>query len=165
MSVSSLALNSSWRDYFGMWNPFVEPQLAPLELSLCHAPRVAVLPELLEAVFPAGGKMQYNFHLVPGSLIFGMYVPSGDFNTDGTVSVQLTDNNLKHQFFQEPLSSDQICSTPPFAAEGYFPPFMLLPTPHPVVGDGFFTFEAWGTPGNTFVMLLAVAEVTDCPVR
>jgi hypothetical protein len=165
MSVSSLALNPAWRDYFGIWNCYVEPMLAPLELSLCHAPRFCVLPELFTRVFPASGKMMYNFHLVPGSLIWGMFVPAGDFENDNPVSVQLTDMNLEHRFFQEPISSDQICSTPPFAAEGYFPPFMLLPCPHPVVGDGLYTFEAWGTPGDTFVMVLGVAEVTDCPVR
>jgi hypothetical protein len=41
----------------------------------------------------------------------------------------------------------------------------LLPCPWPVVGEGLFTLEAWGTPGANFVMVLKVAEVTDCPVR
>jgi hypothetical protein len=160
MSVSSLALSIAWRDYWGMWNPYVEPLVAPIELSECHAPRIAILPQLQQQTFDATGKIQYNFHLVPGSLIFGMMT-----NGDSTVSVQITDIEMGHQFFQEPISADQICSLFVNEEFAYMPNFMLLPTPHPVVGDGLFSFEAWGPVGTTFVMLLGVAEVTDCPVR
>jgi hypothetical protein len=163
MSVSSLALHAAWRDYWAMWSPFVEPWISPIEKSLCHAPRLAVMPELLNSVFPPGGKMLYNFHLIPGSIIWGMWpFLTPGINKPGP-SIQLTDVGLGHAFFQEPIRADQISTTGP--AAGYFPSFTLLPSPHPVVGDGLFTFEAWGQPGSTFVMLLGVAEVTDCPVR
>lgn len=158
MSLSSLALHAAWRDYWGMWNPLVEPWISPIEKSLCHAPRIAVIPELLQSTMPAGGKMQYNFHLLPGSLIWAMWPTNNPL-----VSVQLTDVGLGHQFFQEPIQADQISTTG--ASTGYMPSFTLLPTPHPVVGDGLFTFEAWGPAGVTFVLLLGVAEVTNCPVR
>jgi len=160
MSVSSLALTGSWRDYWGIWNALVEPLIAPLELSVCHAARFAILPQLQQQTFPASGKTEYNFHLVPGSIIWGLFADGDD-----SVSIQITDLAFGHQFFQEPLSADQISSTPPWAARGYLPSFMLLPAPHPVVGDGLFSYEAWGTPGATFVMALGVAEVTNCPVR
>ena len=69
MSVSSLALDSTWRDHWGMWNPYIEPQMAPLEDSKCHAARLVVLPEVGFQVFPASGKIEYNFHLPAGSII------------------------------------------------------------------------------------------------
>jgi hypothetical protein len=165
MSVSSLALSSSgWRDYFGMWNPFVEPWLAPLELSECHAPRLVVLPQIAYAMFSAAGKIEYNFHLVRGSIIWGLFAPPLALNSGSDIpTIQITDVNLQHQFFQEPISTDQLAVTD--GNDGFFPPFFLLPCPHPVVGDGLFSFEAWGTPGDTFVMLLGVGEVTPCPVR
>lgn len=158
MSLSSLALYAEWRDYWGMWNPLMEPFLAPLEASDCLAPRWAVLPQLQYATFGPTGKITYNFHLVPGSIIWGIWstIDEGD-----DVTVQLTDTSLGHQFFQEPIQAEQLVGG---SAGPYFPSFTLLP-PHPVVGDGLFTFEAWGPVGSFYVALLGVAEVTDCPVR
>jgi len=77
---------------------------------------------------------------------------------------QLTDVSLEHKFFQEPVRADLVETYG--AAEGRFPGFSLLPAPHPVVGDGLFTLEAWGTPGAQIVLLLGVAEAhADCAVR
>lgn len=156
MSVSSLALDSSWVDYYGVWNTFVEPQFSPLEKSYCHAPRLALVPSTENQVVPPLGKIQYNFFLVPGSVIWGFWILP-DF------SVQLTDISLGHQFFQEPCGSELLATTG--AQFGRFPSYTLLPTPHPVVGDGLFMLEAWGAPGSAFYMVLGVAEVTKCPVR
>lgn len=158
MSVSSLGLFAGWVDYYGNWSSFVEPVLAPLELSKCHAPRLVLLPDVNSQVFPSSGKIEYNFQLIAGSLIYCLFPPN-----DNTVSVQLTDVGLHHAFFQEPARCDNLFTLT--ADQGDFPPGVLLPTAHPVTGDGLFTFEAWGTPGNTFVMCIGVAEVTECPVR
>jgi hypothetical protein len=160
MSVSSLALWSCWRDYWGMWNPAVEPYLAPLELSQCHAPRWAVLPQVAQQTIPASGKIQYNFRLQPGSIIWGMFVDN-NLNFDGTITIQLHDVALGHDFFQSPISTDQLQVN---EAGLDFPCFTPM-LPYPVVGDGLFSFEMWGPAGNVFVMLLGVAEVTDCQVR
>lgn len=157
MSVSSLALFSSWRDFSGDWNSLVEPQIAPLESSTCHAPRFALLPDVSHNTIPASGKIEYNFHLPAGSLIFGMWAANLDY------AIQLTDIGLGHQFFQDPLRVRLVFT--PGALQSRIPSQTLLPCPHPVVGDGLFSFEAWGDPGDTVVLLLGVAEVTECPVR
>ena len=158
MSVSSLSLTSAWRDYWAMWNALVEPQLAPLEQSVCHAPRLVLLPDVSHQIVPASGKIEYNFHLVPGSLIWGMWLAA-----DQSYAIQITDVELGHQFFQEPVSINLLFTRG--AEAGAMPTPTLLPTPHPVVGDGLFSFEAWATPASTVLMMLGVAEVTDCPVR
>lgn len=156
--TSSLALFASWRDYYNMWSPFVEPYIAALEKSPCHAPRFCLLPDVARQVFPTNGKIEYNFHLPAGSLIWGLLAPFGSAAT-----VQLTDVGLGHAFFQDPVLATFL--TTPGPLEGRMPSPTLLPSPHPVVGEGLFTFEAWGTPAERLVMLLLVAEVTDCPVR
>jgi hypothetical protein len=158
MSVSSLALWPDWRDYYSMWSPYVEPLLAPIERSSCHAPRYALVPDVSHQVVPASGKIEYNFHLPAGSLIWGLLPPEGS-----AAAIQLTDVTLGHEFFQEPVQVNFLVT--PGGLRGRMPPWSLLPTPHPVVGDGLFTFEAWDVPGVTFVMLLGVAEVTTCPVK
>lgn len=162
MSVSSLALWPSWRDYWGMWNAAMEPYLSPLELSQCHAPRFAVLPQIAQQTIPASGKVEYNFRLEPGSIIWGLFpLNTSTDGFSGPITVQLRDIGLGHDFFQSPLSTDQIQTS---NAGDDFPSETLIP-PYPVVGDGLFAFEMWGPVGAVFVMLLGVAEVTDCPVR
>lgn len=162
MSVSSLALTATWRDYYGMWSSLVEPNLAPLEFSKCHAPRFVLLPDVSHQVFPASGKILYNFHLVPGSLIWGLWAgPYGSFSQ--IPAIQLTDITMGHQFFQDP--ADETIMFTPMGDVGDTTGVFLFPCPHPVIGDGLFKFEAWGPPGQTFLMLLGVAEITDCPVR
>jgi hypothetical protein len=156
MARSSLAVDSSWVDYYGDWSALVEPYHAPIEDSSCHAPRYALIPDVNHQTIPSGGKTLFTFHLRPGSLIVGFWVTPG-------FAIQLTDIDLEHQFFQEPITSDFLVTTG--AQFGRFPSLTLLPTPHPVVGEAFFSLEAWGTVGRQFQMILLVAEVTDCPVR
>lgn len=166
MAISSLALDSCWRDYGGMYNARIEPYHAPLEESRCHAPRFALMPDVQNQVIPPSGKIQYNFFLQPGSIIIGFWVTQSGApgnSTDGTFTIQLTDIGLQHQFFQEPEDTTFLATQG--AQQGRFPSYTLLPSPHPVVGESLFSLEVWGTPGDTFRMVLMVGEVTDCPVR
>ena len=163
MANTSLALDASWRDYYGMWNPRVEPWFAPLQDSACHGPQYRVIPDAQHQVMPKGGKIEYGFKLVPGSVIIGFWI-----NDTGT-AVQLTDLELNHTLFEAPVNDTLLIT--PGAQFGRFPSYTLLPCPWPVVGEGTFLLEAWGpasqdpTQPNTFQMVLMVAEVTDCPIR
>jgi hypothetical protein len=157
MSVSSLTLFSSWRDYWADYGSFVEPLIAPIESSTCHANRYGLVPDVSHQTIPASGYTQYNFHLPVGSLIWGLFPANKDY------AVQLTDVSMGHRFFQEPLQVSLLFTAGGLNAQ--MPAQFLLPSPHPVVGDGLFTFEVWGDVGTTVVMILGVAEVTDCPVR
>jgi hypothetical protein len=163
MSRSPLAINESWRDYSGAWNPAVLPWIAKLEGSKCHAPRWAAIPPVAEAVIPSSGKLEYNFHLLPGSLIWGITPPITNFLSQGPTAFQLTDVGVGHQLFQEPL--DPLVASHVTGSVANTEDFMILPTPWPVTGAGLFTLEAWGQPGNYVFMILHVAEVTTCPVR
>lgn len=156
MSRTSLALDSAWVDYWGAWNPLVEPLAEPLERSNCHGPRLVLLPDVVHQTIPASGKLEYSFYLVPGSVIWGFWIVPG-------FAVQFNDVSLQYQFFQGPVKSDFLITQG--AQFGRFPSFTLLPTPHPVTGEGLFKLEAWGAPGASFRMVLGVAELTDCPVR
>jgi hypothetical protein len=160
MSLSSLALDPSWRDYYGMWNPYVEPQFQAIEKSPCHAPRLALIPDILNQVVPPSGKIDYNFHLVPGSIIWGFW--AGQMSNPDMV-IQITDVNLGHKFFQDPVTVKFLDTIG--ANAGRFPSYTLLPTPHPVTGDGLFTLEVWGDPDDVAALILGVAEVTDCQVK
>ena|SRR5579871_3483648 len=156
MSVSSLALDSGWVHYVGDWSSRVEPRLAPIDKNLCYAPRLALIPSTDKQVIPSGGKIQFNFFLVSGSLIWGWWLLPG-------FQMQLTDLNIEHEFCQEPATTDFMITVG--AQFGRFISPTLFPTPHPVVGDGLFQLEAWGPPNSVFYAVLGVAEVTKCQVR
>lgn len=162
MSVSSLALDSSWRDYFGAWNPAVEPFVSPLELSDCHGARLVLAPSLdINTATMPGGKTTYSFHLVPGSVIWGLYVG------DQSNVIQLTDVGIGHSLFQDPVNC--ACVSAHGGLSGNGQSFFILPRPWPVSGDGLFTLEVWksltGDPTQPFYMVLGVGEVTTCQVR
>jgi hypothetical protein len=158
MSVSNWALDTTWRDYFGMWNSLVEPQIAPLEASVCHGPRFATVPTIEQQVVGPSGKITYNFHLPSGSIVLGFWV-----GYSAPFTFQLTHVDLGHKLVQEPERSDGVTTTGADSAR--FPSFTLLPVPWPVVGDGLFTLELWANENDRVWMILAVGEVTDCPVR
>jgi len=80
MALSTLALDSSWRDYYAMWNPLIEPLHAPIEESVCHAPRYALIPDVQHQTIPASGKIEYNFYFD---------VTRNDSGIEGAVPVDL----------------------------------------------------------------------------
>jgi hypothetical protein len=162
MSVSTLALDAGWRDHFAMWNALVEPRLAPLEGSHCHAPRFVVAPDISNMVIPTGGKQSFNFNLVPGSILWCIW-PQGIDTGGGPTAIQLTDVEMGHKFFQEPVDPSMIVTNG--SQFGRFPSYFLFPTPHPVVGDGLFTLDIWGAAGGLYWIVLGVAEVSDCNVK
>ncbi len=136
MARSSLALDPSWRDYYGDWSALVEPLMAPIEESACHAPRFALIPDVPHQIIPASGKIEYNFFLVPGSLIVGFWVMGSTTlpgNSQNTFAIALRDVELEHDFFQEPSTTDFLRTEG--AQFGRFPSMTLLPCPHPVVGE------------------------------
>lgn len=160
MSRTSLATSESWKDYAGMWNPAVQAWIAPLGQSKCHAPRIVQCPPIQQSLTPALRKLEYNFRLVPGSVIFGVAASEND-----SFTMQLTDVGLGHSLFQEPAGPDV------FSIDGHqfgmLADFFLLPCPWPVTGEGMFTLEAWNNDDNParFIFQLLVAEVTECSVR
>jgi hypothetical protein len=159
--ITPLNLDASWRDYWGQYNPPAAAQMQPLELSDCYRPRFVLCPDSAHQIVPQSGKIEYAFSLKPGSLIYGMLL-----SPSSTAALQLTDINFGHKFFQEPISEQLLTllqtglGTPVTVAD--FPNYILLPTPHPVVGDGLFMFEAWATIGLRVQVILLVAEVYEC---
>ena len=159
--ITPLQLDASWRDYWGQFNPPAAAQMQPLELSDCYRPRIVLCPDSAHQIVPQAGKIEYAFSLKPGSLIWGLLL-----SDDASTALQLTDVNLGHKFFQEPISEelltlqqDGLGST---VVVDDFPRYTLLTCPHPVVGDGLFMFEAWATIGIRVQVLLLVAEVYEC---
>jgi len=71
---------------------------------------------------------------------------------------------LGHRFFQEPVNPFYLWTPDSASDTGRYPSWFLLPTPHPVVGEGLFTLDIWGPAAALYWVLLGVAEVSDCNV-
>jgi hypothetical protein len=160
--ITPLQLDAAWRDYWGGYNPPAAAQMQPLELSDCYRPRLVLLPDALNQIVPQSGKIEYSFTLKPGSLIWGMLL-----SPVGASTLQLTDVNMGHKFFQQPVQEALLTlqqspglGSPVVVTD--FPRYLLFPCPHPVVGDGLFMFEAWTTIGIRVQIILLVAEVYEC---
>lgn len=162
--ITPLNLDANWREYWGQFYPPAAAQLQPLELAGCYRPRMVLLPDLASQVVPDSGKIEYAFSLKAGSIVWGLYAYKSD-----TTAVQITDVNLGHKFFQEPVRLKFLTMQEPglgtqvdLAVDFESMPYLLLPGPHPVVGDGLFLFEAWQTIATRICIVLLVAEVYVC---
>lgn len=148
-------LNTAYVDYWGSYNATVLNALDPmLELWGCFLPRFATVPgQGLQTIGPSG-TLTYNFRLEPGSLIWGVwpYSQGGLWN--------ITDSCLDHSLFQDPLSAAATFTTG--ASDASMPSPTLLARPWPVMFDGLFQLEAWGSAGSFAYFVLGVMELPKC---
>lgn len=159
--ITPLQLDIAWRDWWGQFNPPAAAQMQPIELATCYRPRIVLCPDSAHQIVPQSGKVEFAFSLKPGSLVWGMLL-----SVQAGSALQITDVNMGHKFFQEPIGENLLAlnqtGVGSLVTIDDFPPYILLPCPHPVVGDGLFMFEAWATIGVRVQVMLLVAEVYEC---
>lgn len=149
----------SWSDAFGQWNSRALAAVAFLENEKCLKARFALGPNAAAQTIGASGSVDYNVRLVPGSVVYGFVLPLSAASS--SVRIQVTDLALNHAWFQEPLALSSLGVSG--VREGWFERWILLPCPHPVVGDGLFRVELWGDEGESAFIIFGVAEVSACP--
>lgn len=169
--VSPLSLNQLTRDCWGQYDPAVIAQLAPLGDDLCYQPKFYKAPSDNQELFAAFGWVTYGMRITPGSIIYGLYLPSvvntatPTLSAPGSFTVQITDISLEHKFWDDPISSLMLSNFKPTYQSavttnmGSFP--NLLTTPHPVVGSGQFDILIQETSGSPqrIELVLGVLEV------
>lgn len=158
--ITPFELDSAWRDYWNLWGPMAIAQISPLQDSLRYTPRVRIVPSSNDQIMPQAGKIESNFDLTPGSIVWGLWAgPSAQL----PFVFQVTQADTGHSLFQEPTSTNAL----PNATNAVAPTspwnYALLPCPWPVVGDGLFLGEIWGTVGSRYYLIIGIAEVEECP--
>jgi hypothetical protein len=154
LHISPLSLDQTTRDYWGSWDAAAIAQLAELADDDCFQLKFYKAPSIAEELMLANAYVAYGLKITPGSLIFGIYNPA-IFSTGNPpqFDVQITDQQLEHQFWSEPVPSYLIGNfKPTYGSQGpvnfgSFP--NLLNCPHPVTGDGLFLVELWNNSGST----------------
>ena len=172
LAMSPLQLDCLTRDYWGHYDAWIISQLAPLAENECYQPKFYKAPASSDEVIAAFGNATYGLKITPGSLIFGFYLP-GTASTFAPpqFNVQITDQSLRHKFWDEPIPSFFLGNFKPTAlsgnlllASGGIGSFPNLPNcPYPVVGDGLFMVEIWETSGaqQRIQLVIGVLEVTN----
>jgi hypothetical protein len=171
--ISPLSLNPLTRDLWGSFDAAMIAQLAPLAADPCYSMKFYKAPADNQELFPAYGYAAYGMKITPGSIIFGFYLPCV-VDTDapwesvpGAFTVQITDVDLEHKWFTEPLASIFLANFKPTYASlvtsnmGSFP--NLLTAPYPVTGHGMFKVDIQETSGvqQRIELVFGVLEVCD----
>jgi hypothetical protein len=95
---------------------------------------------------PANGYSEAVIKLLPGSLVVGFLFGNEYTNNSGyQFNIQITDLELDHEFFSEPVSQSFLANQQGMATLGVdnvnYP--NLLSSPYPVTGKGRFLFQIW----------------------
>lgn len=171
--ISPLSLNPLTRDLWGSYDASIIAQLAPLAADPCYTIKMYKAPADNQELLAANGYAAYGLKITPGSIIFGFYLPcvvSVD-NPPGSLppafTVQITDVDLEHKLFTEPIASLFFANFKPTYASlvttnmGSFP--NLLNSPYPVTGRGAFKVDIQDTSGEQqrLELVIGVLEVCD----
>lgn len=160
MMISPLQLDQLTRDIWGSYDPLAIAQLAPLAGNKCYQPKFYKSPASSDELMAAGQYVQHGLKFVPGSLIFGYYLPAtlaaGIYGDVSPVvprfNVQITDASLEQEWFDEAIPSLFLSNSKAEyndlnslnSTAGGFP--NLLVAPWPVVGSGIMVVEIWNDP-------------------
>ncbi len=148
-------LDSSYMDVWGEFLPFALQSWIPIMESRCFAPRWFQLPINSLETMAIGGYNSWSLQLPPGSFILEiMHHPTeseGEVNS-GNFSVQITDTNIDHRWFSQPLPDILFYKQQETGRNGH-----VLPKPYPVIGAGNFQFERYCTVAGKCELVMAVA--------
>ena len=152
-SISPLSLDCLTRDYFGCFDASIFAQLAPLCETDCYKPKLYRAPAVADSLFAANQFVSYGLKITPGSIIWSIYSPpsSPTSNLPGAFNIQIRDQSLKNDWFDQPVPSYFISNNKPsYLAVGQnvigSAP-SCLDAPYPVVGSGLFRIEIWESSG------------------
>lgn len=171
--ISPLSLNPLTRDLWGSFDASAIAQLAPLAADKCYTIKFYKAPADNQELMAANAYAAYGLKISPGSIIFGFYLPcqlNAQFpasSVPGAFTVQITDVDMDHKLFTEPVSSLFLANFKPTYASlattnmGSFP--NLLNAPYPVTGRGAFKVDIQETSGaqQRVELALGVLEVCD----
>jgi len=158
MGYSPLQLSQLSRDQWGSFDAAAIAQLAGLAEDTCYSMKFYKAPADNQELVAAYGYTPYGLRITPGSIIYGIYLPaipnagSPSASAPPAFTVQITDQSLEHEWFDDPVSSLFLSNYLPCSMETTgalvcsFP--WLLDAPYPVVGSGLFMVEIQSTRLN-----------------
>lgn len=171
--ISPLSLSPLTRDLWGSFDASSIAQLAALASDPCYTMKFYKAPADNQELFLGNGYAAYGLKITPGSIIFGFYLPclvnlaNPWQSVPGPYTVQITDVDMEHKLFTEPVASLFLANFKPTYCSvvttnmGSFP--NLLTSPYPVTGHGMFKVDIQSTTlePQRIELVLGVLEVCD----
>jgi hypothetical protein len=140
--VTPLQIDSYTRDLWGEFDPLAIAELSPVAYDSCYRPKIIVGLDSEAQSVPANGYAEAVIKLLPGSLVVG-FLFGNEYGYQ--FNIQITDLELDHEFFSEPVSQSFLANQQGMATLGVdnvnYP--NLLSSPYPVTGKGRFLFQIW----------------------
>jgi hypothetical protein len=135
MILNPQELKTTYRDWWGEFDPMTLALMDGINRSGCFVPRFFVAPSggnLVQNTQAPGSYVNYVLEIPVGSFIWGIYT-AGDVE----FAVQVTDMGLTYKWFNTPCPGDVLLADP----QGPY----LFPALYPVMAPGTFMFEFYST--------------------
>jgi hypothetical protein len=153
LPMSPLSLNQLTRDLWGSFDAAAIAQLAGLAEDDCYQIKFYKAPADNQELFAGYGYVPYGMRVTPGDLLFGIALPVMVQEEDPYIAppftVQIRDESLQHDWFDDPLASYFLANYKPEYQSNfnlYTGSFWnLFDVPYPVVGSGLFMVEIQST--------------------
>lgn len=142
-------LDYNYADYWGEYLPFALESWWPIIKSGCYIPRWYQAPTNALQSMLAGGYDSWVLQLPPGSFVMSI-LHSFQEGKSGLFTVQITDVNVQHQWFSQPVPDSLFYKVS--GRNGY-----VIPKPYPVITPGNFIVDRWCTADGICELLFAVA--------
>jgi hypothetical protein len=155
--VTPLQIDSYTRDLWGEFDPLAIAELSPVAYDSCYRPKVIVGLDSEAQSVAAQGYSQAVIKIEAGSLIVGFLFGHNyiDSDSDPQFNIQITDMELNHELFSEPVSQSFLANQQGVATVGVdnvnYP--NLLSSPYPVTGKGRFLFQVWNQTDSVFSVI------------
>lgn len=136
--ITPLQYDQFNRETWGDFDSAVIATLAAMAYDPCYKPKLYKAPDSTSELVAAGGYVQFNLFVTPGSLIYGFYQ-----NNQSGYLVQLTSLPLDYKVFAQPIPVALLAN--PYKSSG-FPNFFCRPLPS--VGSGEHLVEIWNNSAS-----------------
>jgi hypothetical protein len=165
------------RDTWGIYDPLIIAKLGPAAIESCYQHKFYKSPLTPQEVLPPFGYISQTLRITPGSLLYGLYLPSLFSSSPAFMgppwNIQVTDKSGSEDYnlFDKPipayfLSNARVTyqTNLPFPVPGQYgsaPNF--LAEPYAITGNGLILVQLWETSGQTqrVEAVLGVLELVE----
>lgn len=176
--VSPLSLDAMTRDTWGIFDPLAIARIAPLAQEPCYQHKFYKSPLLSQEVVPAFGYVTQTLQITPGSIFYGIYLPSLISSSPAFMApswnMQITDKSgsADYTLFDKPIPAFFLANTRftyqsamplPTTSGQYGSAPNLLAEAYPITGNGLLLIEFWETSGaqQRIECVLGVLELVE----
>ena len=163
LPIGPLSLDQMTRDTWGIYDPLPIAKIGPAANETCYQHKFYKSPLTPQELLPPFGFVTQTLRITPGSLLYGMYLPSLLSSSPAFQAplwnIQITDKSGTEDYtiFDQPIPAYFLANARftyqtnlPFPVPGQFGSSPnLFPEPYAITGNGLLLVQLWETSGKT----------------